>query len=72
MVEATELPRIIRLSENLFAAAFRLMKLSPARHMIDKAEEAELLRPGGTVIETSSGTSPSVSQLSADCAGMSS
>lgn len=56
VVEATELPRIIRLSENLFAAAFRLMKLLPARHMIDKAEEAELLRPGGTVIETSSGT----------------
>jgi S-sulfo-L-cysteine synthase (3-phospho-L-serine-dependent) len=56
VVEATELPRIIRLSGNLFAAAFRLMKLLPARHMIDKAEEAELLRPGGTVIETSSGT----------------
>lgn len=56
VVEATELPRIIRLSQNLFAAAFRLMKLLPARHMVDKAEEAELLRPGGTVIETSSGT----------------
>lgn len=56
MVEATELPRIIRLSDNLFAAAFRLMKLLPARHMIEMAEAACLLRPGGTVIETSSGT----------------
>lgn len=32
------------------------MKLLPARHMIEKAEEADLLRPGRTVIETSSGT----------------
>lgn len=55
-MEATELPRIIRLSDNLFAAAFRLMKLLPARHMIEMAEAAGLLRPGGTVIETSSGT----------------
>lgn len=56
VVEATELPKIIRLSDNLFAAAFRLMKLLPARHMIEQAGEAGLLRPGGTVIETSSGT----------------
>jgi S-sulfo-L-cysteine synthase (3-phospho-L-serine-dependent) len=56
VVEATELPRIIRLSDNLFAAAFRLMKLLPARHMVEMAEAAGLLRPGGTVIETSSGT----------------
>jgi S-sulfo-L-cysteine synthase (3-phospho-L-serine-dependent) len=55
-VAATELPRIIRLTDNLFAAAFRLMKLLPARHMIEKAAAAGLLRPGGTVIETSSGT----------------
>jgi cysteine synthase len=44
------------LSDNLYAAAFRLMKLLPARHMIEMAEAAGLLRPGGTVIETSSGT----------------
>jgi S-sulfo-L-cysteine synthase (3-phospho-L-serine-dependent) len=56
VVEATELPKIVRLSDNLFAGAFRLMKLLPARHMIEMAEAAGLLRPGGTVIETSSGT----------------
>ncbi|MBS2539271.1 pyridoxal-phosphate dependent enzyme [Catenulispora sp. NF23] len=56
VVEATELPRIIRLTDNLYAAAFSLMKLLPARYIIARAEAAGLLTPGTPVLETSSGT----------------
>lgn len=56
IVEATELPRIIRLTDNLYAAAFSLMKLLPARYIIDRAEAAGLLALGAPVLETSSGT----------------
>jgi cysteine synthase len=56
VVDAIELPRIIRLGENLYAAAFRLMKLCPARFILDRARDEGLLRPGSTIIETTSGT----------------
>ncbi|GLZ37986.1 cystathionine beta-synthase [Actinokineospora sp. NBRC 105648] len=56
VVEATELPRIIELGANLYAASFTLMKLLPARFIIDRARRDGLLAPGGLVIETSSGT----------------
>jgi S-sulfo-L-cysteine synthase (3-phospho-L-serine-dependent) len=56
IVDATELPRIIRLSGNLYAAAFSLMKLLPARYILDRARAAGLLAPGTPVLETSSGT----------------
>ncbi|MFB6438445.1 cysteine synthase family protein [Streptomyces sp. NPDC056411] len=56
IVEATELPRIIRLEDNLYGAVFSLMKLLPARFMIDRAEASGALNPRTTVIETSSGT----------------
>lgn len=38
IVEATELPRIIKVTDNLYAAAFSLMKLLPARYILDRAE----------------------------------
>jgi cysteine synthase A len=56
IVDATELPRIIRLTGNLYAAAFSLMKLLPARYILDRAQAAGLLAPGTPVLETSSGT----------------
>jgi cysteine synthase A len=56
VVEATELPRIIRLGDSLYAAVFSLMKLLPARYVVDRARDRGELLPGGTVIETSSGT----------------
>jgi S-sulfo-L-cysteine synthase (3-phospho-L-serine-dependent) len=56
IVEATELPRVIRLTGNLYAAAFTLMKLLPARYIVDRAEATGLLTPGTPVLETSSGT----------------
>lgn len=51
-----ETPRIVPLSSNLHAAQFRLMKLLPARFMLDRAEERGLLKRGGHIGETSSGT----------------
>src|SRR5437762_2486083 len=56
IVEASELPRIIRLKENLYGACFPLMKQLPARFILDRARAAGLLHPGSTVIETTSGT----------------
>ncbi|MBK3645674.1 hypothetical protein JHN46_34120, partial [Streptomyces sp. MBT33] len=37
VVDATELPRIIQVTDNLYAAAFSLMKLLPARFIVDRA-----------------------------------
>ncbi|MEX3105745.1 MULTISPECIES: cysteine synthase family protein [unclassified Streptomyces] len=56
IVAATELPRLVRLGPNLCGAAFTLMKLLPARFMLDRAEQRGDLGPGTTVLETSSGT----------------
>lgn len=51
-----EMPRLVRLEPNLYAACFTVMKLLPARYIIDAAIERGDLRPGMTVAETSSGT----------------
>jgi cysteine synthase A len=56
IVDATAVPRIVRLSENLYAAVFVLMKILPARFMLEQARRDGLLRPKSVVIETSSGT----------------
>jgi S-sulfo-L-cysteine synthase (3-phospho-L-serine-dependent) len=56
IAEAVELPNIIRLADNLYAAAFFLMKLIPARFILDRAQAGGLIRPGSTIIETTSGT----------------
>lgn len=53
---ALELPRVVHLGPNLFGAAFPLMKLLPARHILDRARRAGRLEPGTVVIETTSGT----------------
>jgi cysteine synthase A len=53
---ALELPRIVHLGPNLFGAAFSLMKLLPARHILDRARNDGLLEPGTVVIESTSGT----------------
>ncbi|MBN8930536.1 MAG: PLP-dependent cysteine synthase family protein [Rhizobium pusense] len=51
-----ETPRLASLTSNCHAAIFQLMKLLPARFMLDRAEERGVLRPGGHIVETSSGT----------------
>ncbi len=56
VVDATELPRIVRLTGNLYGACFPLMKQLPARFILDRARDAGLLQPGAHVIETTSGT----------------
>ncbi|WP_416799146.1 cysteine synthase family protein [Ciceribacter azotifigens] len=53
---AYEQPQIVGLRRNLYAAQFRLMKLLPARYILERAEANGVLRPGGHVVETSSGT----------------
>lgn len=56
ITNAIELPRLVRLDEGLFAASFSLMKLLPARFMLDRARDAGLIHPGSVIIETTSGT----------------
>ncbi len=49
-------PNIIKLASNLFAVNFNLMKLIPAKYIIDEALRTGELTKNMTVIETSSGT----------------
>ncbi|GLS33550.1 cysteine synthase A [Mesorhizobium albiziae] len=53
---ALETPRLARLSHNLVAAAFPLMKLMPARYILDRAEACGELKAGAHIVETTSGT----------------
>ncbi len=56
IVDAVELPPLIRLGEHLYGAVFVLMKLLPARFILDRARDEGLLRPTSTIVETTSGT----------------
>lgn len=56
IAEAIELPRLVALGDNLVGAAFNLMKLLPARHILDRAREEGLLHPDSVIVETTSGT----------------
>ncbi len=53
---ALELPQLVQLGDNLYGASFGLMKLMPARFILDRARDAGQLAPGATVVETTSGT----------------
>ena len=55
-LSAYETPRFAHLSPNLSAACFSLMKLLPARFMLDRAHADGRLVPGGRIAETTSGT----------------
>ena len=55
-LEDFENPRIVPLAANFFGASFFLMKLLPARFMLERAVEQGLLTTGGTICESSSGT----------------
>ncbi|MFC2061377.1 cysteine synthase family protein [Elusimicrobiota bacterium] len=54
--ETIVLPVIRQLSDNLYSAVFELMKLMPAKYIFDVAEKEGILKKGGRVIESSSGT----------------
>lgn len=47
---------MVPMHANLYAACFQLMKLLPARFMLDRAEDVGRLKPGGHIVETTSGT----------------
>jgi cysteine synthase len=56
IADAVELPHVVHLGKNLTGAAFSLMKLLPARFILDRAHDAGDLRPSSTIVETTSGT----------------
>lgn len=56
VVEAYRIPAVVRLSTNLYALTYRLMKMVPARHILESAAADGTLAPGATVVETTSGT----------------
>lgn len=56
VVEAYRIPAVVRLSTNLYALTYRLMKMVPARHILECAAAEGALAPGTTVVETTSGT----------------
>ena len=53
---ALETPRMAALAPNLIAAAFPLMKLMPARYIVDRAVADGALEAGMRIVETTSGT----------------
>jgi len=53
---AYQVPRLIRLAPNLWAACFTLMKIIPARFILRRALADGRLEPGTVVVETTSGT----------------
>jgi S-sulfo-L-cysteine synthase (3-phospho-L-serine-dependent) len=53
---AIELPDLVRLQPNLIAARFALMKMLPARFMLERARDDGRLGPETTIVETTSGT----------------
>ena len=54
--DAMCLPQLIELEDGLIAASFRLMKLLPAKYVVDKAVREGRLGPESSLVETSSGT----------------
>lgn len=54
--DAMVVPDLIRIETGLVAAAFRLMKLVPAKHVVEQAWRDGRLDPEAGVVETSSGT----------------
>jgi cysteine synthase A len=53
---ALETPRMAALAPNLIAAVFPLMKLMPARYILDRAMADGEIKPGSRIVETTSGT----------------
>jgi cysteine synthase len=56
VVETQRVPTLIRLAPNLYALAYRLMKMVPARYILRRAEESDRLDRDTLVVETTSGT----------------
>jgi cysteine synthase A len=54
--EAFQVPKLVRLAQNLYAACFTLMKMVPARFILRRAAQDGKLEPGTIIVETTSGT----------------
>jgi cysteine synthase A len=54
--EAYQLPKLVRLGPNLYAACFTLMKMIPARYILQRAARDGQLAPGTVIVESTSGT----------------
>ncbi|UCI16439.1 MULTISPECIES: hypothetical protein [unclassified Mesorhizobium] len=64
-LEDFEGPRLVALGGALFGASFFLMKLLPARFMLERAVERDQLKPEATICESSSGTAATAATTSA-------
>jgi len=56
IIDSLSHPTIVRVTDNLYAAKFDLMKFTPAKRILDDALDTGQLQSGGQVIESSSGT----------------
>jgi S-sulfo-L-cysteine synthase (3-phospho-L-serine-dependent) len=56
VMKADMMPRVYRLSENVYAMAFRSMKLVPANFILSQAFQDQEIHQHSTVVETTSGT----------------
>jgi cysteine synthase len=54
--DAILMPNLIQLDKNLIMVSFQLMKLMPAKYVIEKALKENRLDPSCPIVETSSGT----------------
>jgi cysteine synthase len=54
--EAYQIPKLVKLAPNLYAACFMLMKMIPARFILRRAAADGLLEAGTVIAETTSGT----------------
>lgn len=54
--EAYQIPKLVRLGQNLYGVAFTLMKMIPARYILRKAMAEGRLEPDTVIVETTSGT----------------
>ena len=54
--EEIEIPKIIKLTSNLYVMNFELMKIIPAKYIIKNAIENYLINPDTIIVESSSGT----------------
>ena len=54
--ENREMPKLDKLHNNFYGASFELMKLLPARFILEQAMKKRQLKKGDKIVETSSGT----------------
>ncbi len=54
--DSIRLPTLVQVGKNLIIASFPLMKLLPAKYVLEKAVREKLIKKGDIVVETSSGT----------------